>query len=269
MAKTVQGILSGSAEQEKASKKPAANYEYAPVRTPFVFTSTLRMLKAGGESASKDMAKKTRLDRLQSELGKLQSEGAQSNQETRGSIVIQEGPASPIPSSTLGSGVPMTTMPYIRMAVNPNTISWSQNKRITSRDTLGGKVYFHFAGKNGSNNDILIMSFSGNTGNIKEDQGEKDSGTSTTKAALKRQIWHELYNLTREPIFLSEYGNIRNDFIITYSTLLIPSITLIGFFNSVLNFSENAQNPFSRDYSFAFTVTETTPSLDDLARTVI
>jgi hypothetical protein len=41
-------------------------------------------------------------------------------------------------------------------------------------------------------------------------------------------------------------------------------ITLIGFFGNVLDFEENADEPFNRRYSFSFTVLDTSPKLDEL-----
>jgi hypothetical protein len=60
-------------------------------------------------------------------------------------------------------------------------------------------------------------------------------------------------------------GNTKNEFMIMYSSVAIPvDIMLIGFFNNVLKFTEAAEKPFSRDYSFSFVVQRTIPDLDEL-----
>ena len=71
--------------------------------------------------------------------------------------------------------------------------------------------------------------------------------------------------LTKENTGLNLATNLKNEFYITYRTVLMPiQITLVGFFSQVMEFTESAQDPFNRDYSFAFTVVYTSPSLDEL-----
>jgi len=164
----------------------------------------------------------------------------------------------------------------IKMAVNPSSIQWSQTKRISKKNTLGGTVYFHFSNSNGENNDILTMSFSGNTGYIgpvafgdkgvvetkNRKAGSVNDVSFTSGQNNKWRIWADLYNLTREPVDLP--GNVKNEFYIHYKTRLFPSIILTGFFSSVMQFTESADRPFSRDYSFSFTVTDVSPSLNTI-----
>jgi hypothetical protein len=115
------------------------------------------------------------------------------------------------------------------------------------------------------------MRFAGSTGNIDTQADFFDA--LKTGANLKLRTWHELYSLSREPVLLSEANTgiqgiprgIRNDFFITYRTILMPiQITLIGFFENVLDFEESADEPFNRRYSFSFKVLDTSPKLDDL-----
>lgn len=139
----------------------------------------------------------------------------------------------------------------IEMAINPSSIEWDQPKRWTKRDVRDGSVFFHFTNSSGQNNDVLTLNFSGSTGNIGGGPG------STTKWL----VWHNLYLLTREPVVLPDgTPNITK---ITYqSNLWTVPIEFSGFFNTVLKFSESADKPNSRDYSFGFTVLETSPDLD-------
>jgi hypothetical protein len=158
-------------------------------------------------------------------------------------------------------------LPIIEMAVNPQTINWKQPKRITKRDTQQGSIFFHFTNKNGQNNDILTLDFSGTTGNI-DYRGDSNfdpnnSSTISNGAIRKAIIWHNLWNLTREPMILED-GSQNNFYILYSSNLILSTVMLVGFFNSVLSFGETAGRPFSKDYNFSFVVTDTTPPLDDL-----
>jgi hypothetical protein len=168
--------------------------------------------------------------------------------------------------SKLNSGVQVA----IEMAVNPNSISFKQPKRIVKRDTQEGSVFFHFSNSKGENNDILTMDFRGNTGNI-DLRGDITTQTSVfatqsgsnTLAAKKLAIWQNLWALTREPMLLSD--GTQNEFLIIYSSVGIPiQISLIGHYNNVLEFSEVADKPFTRDYSMSFTVQEVVPPLEEL-----
>lgn len=158
----------------------------------------------------------------------------------------------------------------IEMAVNPNSISFRQPKRIVKRDTQEGSVFFHFTNSKGENNDILTMEFRGNTGNldfrgdVNTDQGIfSTQGGYNTGAGRKLLLWQNLWALTREAMLLDDKS--RNEFLILYSSVGIPvQISLIGHYNSVLEFTENAEKPFTRDYSMSFTVQEIVPPLDDL-----
>ena len=153
-------------------------------------------------------------------------------------------------------------LPTIEMAVNPNSISWKQPKRITKRDTQEGSIFFHFANKKGQNNDILTLDFRGNTGNINLASTTTKDGTNTN-TYKKALIWHNLWNLTRERMLLDD--NTINEFMVLYSSTIISTeIMLIGFFSNVLDWTDSADKPFSKDYSMSFTVQQTEPPLDDI-----
>lgn len=163
----------------------------------------------------------------------------------------------------------------IEMMVNPNSITFKQPKRIVKRDTQEGSIWFHFSNSKGENNDILTIDFKGSTGNldIRSDiNTDTESVFSTrlgtnTGANKKLAIWHNLWQLTREPILLED--NTRNEFQIIYASVAIPlQIALLGHWSSVLEFSETADKPFSRDYTMSFTVEEVVPSLDEIAQLV-
>lgn len=162
-------------------------------------------------------------------------------------------------------------LPIIEMAVNPDSISFRQPKRITKRDTQEGSIFHHFTNSKGENNDILTLDFSGNTGNI-DRRGDINTGSDSlfntqngfnTGANKKLAIWQNLWQLTREAILLED--NVRNEFLIIYSSTSIPiQISLIGHWSNVLEFSDTAGKPFSRDYSMSFTVESITPPLDEI-----
>lgn len=171
--------------------------------------------------------------------------------------------------------------PVIAMALNPNSVKFDQPKRITKRDTMEGSVFWHFTNSQGQNNDILTLSFAGSTGNIdlrsstgtipvpSDTNGTTSNAQSTDKMGLdtgaleKLIVWHNLYLLTREPNLLGDGS--ENVWSITYTSPLFPmDITFNGFFQKVLDFTEDAKKPHSRNYSFEFTVQSVEPSLDDV-----
>jgi hypothetical protein len=158
----------------------------------------------------------------------------------------------------------------IEMAVNPNSISFRQPKRIVKRDTQEGSVFFHFSNSKGENNDILTIDFRGNTGNldirgdITTNRGPFSTQAGTNTGALQKlAIWQNLWSLTREPMLLSD--GTSNEFLIIYSSIATPiQISLIGHYANVLEFTESAEKPFSRDFSMSFVVQEVVPPLEEL-----
>lgn len=236
-------------------------------RVPFTFTSTARLLRSGKlKAVGNKYAQLVADEERKSQLGAIELE-------TRGVSAASQLGLSGVVSqfqnvAQLSVGL---NMPVIQMAVNPQTIKWTQNKRVSRRDTMEGSVFFHFTNARDQNNDILTLSFTGKTGNINTQANLAD--VYNTGANLKLRIWHELYNLSREPLLLNKQNTgldvplgLKNEFFITYRTQLMPvQITLIGFFSKVLEFTELAADPHNRDYGFDFTVTNTSPSLDDLA----
>lgn len=171
--------------------------------------------------------------------------------------------------------------PTIAMAINPKSVKFSQPKRYTKKDTREGSVFFHFTNTRGQNNDVLTMSFTGNTGNIdlrgslgssgpvSTQSGETSDAAnvnrtgSDTGALAKLIAWHNLYLLTREPMVLAD--GTKNEFLISYTSALMPmQVTFYGFFSKVLEFEENASKPNSREYNFEFVVNKTQPDLDSL-----
>lgn len=168
----------------------------------------------------------------------------------------------------------------IQMKVNPTSVKFSQPKRWVKRDTRDGSTFFHFLNKDGQNNDILTISFSGTSGYI-DRRGSQPTSTHhdkflgadvdfetqnnlfNTGSIEKLIIWHNLYHLTREPMLLDS-GD-ENKFYIFYISKVFPiTIRFKGFFNQVLDFTEEGTKPNSVDYSFEFTVEDTQPGLDTL-----
>lgn len=54
----------------------------------------------------------------------------------------------------------------LSMLMNPNSVQFTQAKRITRKDTQEGAVFMHWTNHLGRNNDILQMTFQGMTGNL-------------------------------------------------------------------------------------------------------
>jgi hypothetical protein len=160
-----------------------------------------------------------------------------------------------------GFSVSNSMTPNIVMAINPKSVTFDQPKRFTRQDTRDGSVFFHWTNKKGQNNDILVIKFAGNTGNIDLRGDLALPSSDQTGAMSKLQVFLNLWQLTREPMLLG--NNTTNVFALTYSSQALPvPITFSGFFNQVMSFEESADKPNSRDYSFEFTVTNTEPDLD-------
>jgi len=167
-------------------------------------------------------------------------------------------------------------IPAIKMSVNPNSASFSQTKRTsTGKKTIGGTTFFHWADKTGRNLDPLVITFQGETGAISglgaTSQQQDNTSlirvngvTKGTRAELNGRNWARLYTLTAQPQINPETFK-PTLWTIRYRSLLFPDVLFSGFFNNVLQFTDDAANPFSKKYSMVFTVTEeTSPNILEL-----
>lgn len=151
-------------------------------------------------------------------------------------------------------------LPVISMAINPNSVEFDQPKRFERQDTQRGTVFHHFTNDQGQNNDLLTIRFQGNTGNINRNTKDPEA---LSRAIDRLQIWHNLYQLAREPMLLTD--GTSNTFYISYFSPLFPvNLEFAGFFSSVLKFSENGKKPNSRDYSMEFIVQSTSPDMNTI-----
>jgi hypothetical protein len=217
----------------------AHNTNYDSVRVPISFTSTYRL---GAEKIRNTALKEARNKKTSLSVDEIKKEW---NYDNASKNIFKN----------------------VEMLINPHTIQFTQPKRFTKMDHRNGSVFFHFANEKGQNNDILKLTFNGNTGNIdrrsyagadKKKKKERDYSNWN-----KLLAWHNLYQLTREPVVLKD--GTRNEFIITYMSPLFPvPIDFYGFYNNVLTFSEAGITPFSREYTFEFTVSHTEPDLDSI-----
>jgi hypothetical protein len=183
-------------------------------------------------------------------------------------------------------------IPPVRMKMNPESVTFSQAKRITRRDTQAGAVFFHWTNAKGRNNDVINVNFSGSTGNISLRTGaqnltvlgdtirslndkirsftqQEGLDIATLGGASKIVNFWNLYSLTAEPV-LDPTSNFNNRFYFMYTSPLLGNamITFIGHFDKVLEFTDDANNPFSKNYTFSFVATETIPSMDDIFKYV-
>lgn len=151
----------------------------------------------------------------------------------------------------------------VQMKVNPSSVSFQQTKRIVKKDTRRGSVYFHFSDDKGQNNDILVIQFRGNAGNIDLRGSVAQPSSGDTHARDRLIVWHNLYSLTREPVLIAD--RLVNEFTISYSSpaIRVP-VTFTGFYSKVLEFTEDALKPNSIEYSFEFTVTKSEPDMGEL-----
>lgn len=191
----------------------------------------------------------------------------------------------------------------VSLLVNPSTVDFQQDKRITTRDTQAGRVFYHWTDDGGRNNDVMELGFTGQTGNIdlRKDKvaggsfgslfegskplekfnelaksttsGEPDNPISvvlrskgyTASGAAKLINFMDLFSLTREPMRDPE----TNAPVYYFVSMAAPSfgstyITFIGHFNTPLVFTEDASSPFSKQYNFGFTVLSSYPSIDNI-----
>jgi len=197
-------------------------------------------------------------------------------------------------------------VPGVTMLINPSQVEFKQNKRITRRNTQSGAVFFHWANTLGRNNDILEMSFRGQTGNINIQQGTVRKGLTgiipgagkvndfvndraerivqgdgpgsvalqgdeyVTSGAAKLSNFWNLYSLTREPVVDPKYG-FPVYYYITYSSPIFGNsfVTFIGHFNNVLSFSDDAMSPNNKMWNFDFTVLASMPSMNYIYSTIV
>lgn len=195
----------------------------------------------------------------------------------------------------------------VSMLVNPSSVSFRQSKRVTRKDTQGGSIFYHWSNRLGRDNDILEMNFSGSTGNINIRSGTIQQGVfallpegsgplpwlnnqasgavmandddpatvklrgndySVSGAAKLTNFWN-LYSLTREPVVDPKTGA-PVYYYITYSSPMFGNtfVTFIGHFNNVMEFTDDANQPFNKQYSFGFTALASTPSMDYIYTTL-
>lgn len=132
---------------------------------------------------------------------------------------------------------------------NPHTVTFKRPKRHKKQDTMGGSVIYYFSNKKGSNMDLMTLSFQGNSGNLDPDS---ESGQSAIIAL------HNLVAISQESdVYQSADGPKENVFSITYvSNFVSTPIVLQGYFPEMVELTEDAKKPNSRNYAFSFVVTK-------------
>lgn len=196
----------------------------------------------------------------------------------------------------------------VAMQVNPSSVSFRQDKRITERDTQEGKVFFHWTTQSGANDDVIRLDFNGQTGNIGLKAGTRGKGFfGSTQAASTAGNWlssalsdvtgsgnledpgtlraqgaqidtsgasrlanfHNLWSLTREPV-LDVATGVPVYYYITYASPLFGNslITFVGHFSRPLEITDDSNEPFNRRYSFGFTAHGSYPSPSQLYSTI-
>jgi hypothetical protein len=92
----------------------------------------------------------------------------------------------------------------------------------------------------------------------------------TVSGAKKLASFWNLYSLTREPVVDPLDGS-PVYYYISYSSPLFGNtfVTFIGFFSRGMSFTDDSENPFSKDYDFGFTVQASIPSLDNIYNNVL
>lgn len=193
----------------------------------------------------------------------------------------------------------------VTMQMNPQNVVFRQGKRISRKDTQGGAIFFHWTDDQGKNNDILEMEFSGQTGNINLNRGayfrsewgarltqasdwlndklmgsysENTPNSQLTASATTKNVagaakllgFWDLYTLTAEPVRDTKTGRPLFSHVSFTSPMLGNSIiTFNGHFSRVLDFEDNANDPFSKKYTFGFTVLSSDPPIDELYQVMV
>lgn len=180
----------------------------------------------------------------------LFQEGAAANQENRIPI-LWESPLSQREGRSL------------RMVINPLAIRFDQRKRISVRDVIGGKVYYHWTDAKGRDNDILTLGINGVSGNIDPRVIKKDRGTGFGNLA-KHLAWAKLYQMTVDPI-IDPLSNRLNLVTCTIQTVLIPfPIQFEGHFPAAMTFSDTSEQPFNKAWSLNLVVRTINPPLNTI-----
>lgn len=232
-------------------------------RVPYLLTSTMRQ----------QLLSKTadRLEDLQTQLN-----GAADARKTLNNVgILQQKALTSIGITDAQiaqqiedlSGQMDGAMPEIFLEINPKSVVPVQPKRFTRQDTMGGTDFHHFTDKKGYNNDVLTLSFAGNTGNIAIDKNQDPEARD--RATKRISILHNLYQLTREPRLLLPAGT-TNIISITFQSMAFPiPIQFDGFFPRVLDYALSAEKPNSVEWKFDFIVQATTPDLNTLTQTIM
>jgi hypothetical protein len=124
---------------------------------------------------------------------------------------------------------------FFRFFINPSSLNFSIKKIAKSVLTKKGWEILHFPG---TPNEMLPMKFSGTTGSIVPPEALWNQGIRDTRLSMNYQRFQQLQNLA-----LSS----ENDLKLYYDGKLYE-----GAFSD-FNFSEDAEKPFSIQYSFTFT----------------
>lgn len=233
-------------------------------RIPFIFTSDLNLYNAGYSDPASVAGS--------GQIGGAEQVIPDQTPNIRDSISVWPGFNNTSQDQGRPAATPQDDGAMIAMAVNPQSIKWDQPKRFTKKDTQTGALFLFFSDNAGENNDILTLTISGTSGNI-DTRGLANSDDTVNSHARQNSqkllIWHRLYNLSRQPVYYKDNTGTtyQNNFYIIYRTMLIPfELRFIGFFSKVLEFTEDATDPFKRNFTMTFTVTSTDPPLTDLIR---
>lgn len=166
------------------------------------------------------------------------------------------------------------------MELNPSQIEFQQSKRIARQDVRGGAVFYHGVNARGEDNDILVLSFSGSTGDIHDapfrdstSPSVPDPGANVPAEIARENAWTDavyaryvefwkLVQMSREPVILDD--NTRNELRVSVVGLSFKQVvTFFGFFSQPVTWTETAQTKGSLDWKCEFTVNRVSPSFED------
>jgi hypothetical protein len=177
---------------------------------------------------------------------------------------INAGQIAPT-SATASILAPNSTalLEVVPLPINPLSIAFSGEKRITKQDTRDGSVYWHFSDERGRDDDVLVLTFRINTGTLDRRGIANEDGEMTDEnGALGNLLaFHNLRVMASEPNLLPDHT--QNVIRIAYVSPLFPQmLDLSGFFLTRPEFTEEGTSPHDREYTFQFAVTDMDPPID-------
>jgi hypothetical protein len=175
-------------------------------------------------------------------------------------------------------GCEQSTIGEIGLIVNFKNVQFDAPKRIGERKVRGGTAFMFWRDKNFYSNDIFTLTVVGDTGNLFDPHKVADAeyaypdksktviagatiqGSAAPKEKL--QMFFQLLALSKEKNYQDD-GKENLFYIIYNSATFREPIRFWGHFETGLTFSDDAEDPFHKEFNFNFKVYYSEPDLID------